>query len=65
MSAPTRRRAGAGRIFAVALTIALAVTVLLVQLVRTPALDAKDRTAPIEVEVAVSCLISKVQREYP
>jgi murein DD-endopeptidase MepM/ murein hydrolase activator NlpD len=52
MSAPTRRRAGAGRIFAFALTIALAVTVLLVQLVRTPALDAKDRATPIEVEVA-------------
>ena len=52
MSAPIRRRAGAGRIFAFALTIALAVTVLLVQLVRTPALDAKDRATPIEVEVA-------------
>ena len=52
MSAPIRRRAGAGRIFAFALTIALAVTVLLVQLVRTPVLDAKDRTTPIEVEVA-------------
>jgi murein DD-endopeptidase MepM/ murein hydrolase activator NlpD len=52
MSAPTGRRAGAGRIFAFALTIALAVTVLLVELVRTPALDAKDRTTPIEVEVA-------------
>lgn len=51
--APPRRR-GAARAFAVAATIALAATILLVQLIRTPALDAKDRAAVIEIELAAA-----------
>ena len=51
---PRRRRAGAGRAFALAVTIAVALTVLLVQLIRTPALDAKDRSTVIEIAFAAA-----------
>ena len=51
---PAHRRAGPGRAFALALTVALAIAVLVVQLIRTPALDAKDRPVLIEIDMGAA-----------